>query len=337
MNIDMADRLPPTLSLPHKGGGDPRRDGANCSPSPLMGEGRGGGEKNPVDSVTVVRALDEAVARLAAAGIEEARREARLLLAHALGTGVASLFADPARAIDRDARDRFAALVERRVAREPVSHLLGHREFWSLDFVVTADVLDPRADSETLVEAALAAFPDRDAPLAVLDLGTGSGCLLLAVLSERPNARGLGIDASDAALRIAAENAARLGLDDRATFQRGDWGRDLGARFDLILCNPPYIESGAIAALAPEVARWEPRPALDGGADGLDAYRVLAPQFNRLLAVNGIAAIEIGDGQANAVADLSVAAGLVVESRRRDLSGIERCLLLRRPAPFTKP
>ena len=287
--------------------------------------------------ITVARALDEAVARLATAGIEEARREARLLLAHALGAGVASLFADPARLLERDARDRFAALIERRVAREPVSHLLGHREFWSLDFVVSADVLDPRADSETLVEAALAAFPDRDAPLAVLDLGTGSGCLLLAVLSERPNARGLGIDASDAALRIAVENAARLGLDARATFRRGDWGGDLSARFDLILCNPPYIASGAIAALAPEVARWEPRPALDGGTDGLDAYRALAPQFNRLLAENGVAVVELGEGQADPTAEIFAAAGLVVESRRRDLSGIERCLLLRRPAPFTKP
>jgi release factor glutamine methyltransferase len=287
--------------------------------------------------MTVARALDAAAEQLAAAGIAEARREARLLLAHALGTGAASLFADPSRVLDRDACDRFAAIVARRASREPASHILGRREFWSLDFVVTADVLDPRPDSEALVEAALAALPEHNAPLAVLDLGTGSGCLLLAVLSERPNARGLGIDASAAALHIAAENASRLGLAARATFQRSDWAEGIEARFDLILCNPPYIESGAIATLAPEVARWEPRQALDGGTDGLAAYHVLAPQFNRLLAPNGVGVVEVGEGQADAAAELFVAAGLVVDSRCRDLSGIERCLVLRRSRTFTKP
>ena len=290
-----------------------------------------------IDESTVTRALDGAAARLGAAGIDEARREARLLLAHALGSGTAALIADPARPLDRAAQDRLAALVDRRAAREPMSHILGRREFWSLDFAVTRDVLDPRADSETLVEAALALFPDRAAPLAVLDLGTGTGCLLLAVLAERPGARGLGVDASEAALRIAAGNADRLGLGARASFRHGDWGDGLTGRFDLILCNPPYIPAGAIAALAPEVAHWEPRLALDGGADGLDAYRTLAGQFNRLLEPKAVAVVEVGDEQADAVTEIFAAAGLVEDSRRRDLSGIERCLVLRAVTAFTKP
>jgi len=288
-------------------------------------------------TITIAHALDGATARLAAAGVEDARREARLLLAHALGTGTATLIADPARALDRAAQERFNALVDRRAAREPMSHILGRREFWSLDFAVTRDVLDPRADSETLVEAALALFPDREAPLAVLDLGTGTGCLLLAVLAERPGARGLGVDASAAALRIAAGNADRLGLGARASFRQGDWGDGLTGRFDLILCNPPYIPAAAIAALAPEVAHWEPRTALDGGADGLDAYRTLAGQFNRLLEPKAVAVVEVGDKQADAVAEIFAAAEMVVDSRRRDLSGIERCLVLRAATAFTKP
>lgn len=273
-------------------------------------------------------ALDAAARRLAAAGVENARREARLLLAHALGVGPAALIADPTQALDASASARFATLVARREGREPVSRLVGVREFWSLEFVVTPEVLDPRPDSETLVQAALDLFPGHTAPLQVLDLGTGSGCLLLSVLTERKCARGLGVDISGAALQIAAANAARLGLGARAAFHADDWGRSLDGRFDLILCNPPYIPTGAICGLEPEVARFDPRLALDGGPDGFRAYRALAPEIARLLAPKGAAVIEVGSGQLSEIESIFSKAGLSVVELRRDLAGRERCLVV---------
>lgn len=290
-------------------------------------------------AITVADALDGAARTLAAAGIDGGRREARLLLAHALAVRMESLIADPARPVDSSSRDRFTTLIERRARREPMSHLLGVREFWSLDFAVTADVLDPRPDSETLVAAALDCFPDRDAPLAVLDLGTGSGCLLLAVLSERPVARGLGVDASQEALAVAEANARRLRLIERVRFRQGDWDTGVGGRFDLILCNPPYIPTSDIAALDREVSCYEPRLALDGGADGLVAYRRIVPQFKRLLSDRdgARAVIEVGAGQAEPVTSIMIDAGLVITRVHRDLSGVERCIVAGVAVPFTKP
>jgi release factor glutamine methyltransferase len=278
---------------------------------------------------TAAAALDAASRTLAAAGVENARREARLLLAHTLGVGPAALIAEPARRLDPEVEARFAALVARRARREPFSHLVGVREFWSLDFAVNSDVLDPRPDSETLVQTALDLFPDGDAPLDVLDLGTGSGCLLLSLLAERKGARGLGIDISAPALRVAAVNAVRLGLAARATFRKGDWGDGLDATFDLILCNPPYIARGAIDSLEPEVARFDPLAALDGGVDGYDAYRALAPHLARLLSPRGVAVIEAGDGQATEINRIFRISGLPVADVRRDLAGRERCIVLR--------
>ena len=272
-----------------------------------------------------------AARRLAGAGIDDARREARLLLAEATGLGGAAIIAHPERALSDDQAARLEALLRRREAREPLSRILGWREFWSLRFALGRETLDPRPDSETLIEAALAAI-DRNRALSVLDLGTGTGCLLLAFLSEAPNARGLGIDLSNAALAVAEGNAQSLGLGGRARFRQSDWGLGLDERFDLILCNPPYIPAGTVESLAPEVAVFDPPLALAGGEDGLDAYRRLSDELPRLLSPGGLAIIEIGAGQAEAVTAILAAHGLELRGSRADLAGITRCLLLGAPA-----
>ena len=282
-------------------------------------------------TATVGESLDRAAARLAVLPGVDARREARLLLAHASGLAPARLIARPDLALAPEVEGRLRALIGRRLDREPLAYVVGEREFWSLPFAVGADVLVPRPDSETVVEAALAAFGASGAST-VLDLGTGSGCLLLALLSEWPRAQGVGLDRSARAVALARANARRLGLESRARFVVGDWGRALDARFDLVVCNPPYVPSAAIASLAPEVARHEPRAALDGGGDGLDAYRALLPDLERLVAPGGAALLEIGAGQAGAVAGLLAAAGFGPAARHRDLAGIARCLGVRRSA-----
>ncbi|MSP50218.1 MAG: peptide chain release factor N(5)-glutamine methyltransferase [Alphaproteobacteria bacterium] len=279
--------------------------------------------------MTVGEALELATRRLAEAGVEAARLDARLLLASVAGMSATAVLRDPERVLSIDAEAAFGRLVERRCRREPVSRILGRREFWSLDFAVSLATLDPRPDSETVVEAALARFAP-EPPRRVLDLGSGSGCLLLAVLSERPGWTGLGIDIAPDAVAVARANARTLGLDARARFQAGDWDQGLVGPFDLILSNPPYIPSREVAGLAPEVSLFEPRRALDGGSDGLDAYRALAPAAARLLAPRGCAVLELGGGQIGAVAALMATAGLAEIERRRDLAGIERCLVLGR-------
>jgi release factor glutamine methyltransferase len=275
---------------------------------------------------TVARCIDAAAARLKAAGIGNPRYETRLLLAHAMGVDPASLIGYPERAVaDTDA---FFALVERRAHGAPMAHILGRREFWSLMFRVTPDTLDPRPDSETVVASALAAMADRRSEkISILDLGAGTGCLLLAVLSELPQAWGLSVDISPAAAAVARGNARDLGLASRAQFFVGDWSAALAGRFDLVLANPPYVRSGDIAGLQTEVARYEPRIALDGGEDGLDAYRRLAAEMPRLLLPGGTAVVEVGYGQWDAVAALFRAAGLGIAEPAADLSGVARCLI----------
>jgi release factor glutamine methyltransferase len=281
-------------------------------------------------AATVGAALAEAARRLSAAGIGEPRREARLLLALALGVEPAQVLGYPERALDRRAAARAAELVARRAAREPYSRLAGRRQFWGLDFELSPDTLDPRPDSETLIEAALATLPNRQAPLRIVDFGTGSGCLLLALLSELPRATGLGIDILPGAAAMARRNAAALGLARRSLFVAASWGDAIAGLADVILANPPYICSAQISQLQPEVARHEPRAALDGGADGLDAYRRLAGETHRLLAPGGVAFFELGEGQKSAVAALMAAAGLSPAGARRDLAGIERVLQVKR-------
>jgi release factor glutamine methyltransferase len=279
---------------------------------------------------SVRTALSNATARLGAAGISDARREARLLVAAALGWEVARVLGFPELEMTTAANQRLETLLVRRSAREPVSRILGYREFWSLRFALSADTLDPRADSETLIEASLAALDDRERAYRVLDFGTGTGCLLLALLAELPHAVGIGTDCSQGALETARQNAAALDLGDRARFVRGNWGDGLSGQWDVVLANPPYVASRELDGLMPEVARYEPRLALDGGADGLTAYRALAPEIARLLAPAGIAAIEVGAGQAPAVAATMAGAGLVLRAIRHDLSGVDRCLVLGR-------
>jgi release factor glutamine methyltransferase len=222
-------------------------------------------------------------------------------------------------------------LIARRLAHEPLALILGHREFWSLEFAVSPATLIPRPDSETLIEAALAVFRGGPPPRRVLDLGTGTGCLLLAALAEFRDAFGIGVDRSATAAALAARNAVSLGMADRAAFLCGDWGSALTGRFGLILCNPPYIAESALAGLMPEVALYEPRAALDGGPDGYAAYRRLIPDLRRLLPADGAAVLELGAGQAKMVGRLAQEAGFST-SQRHDLAGITRALVLK-PSP----
>jgi release factor glutamine methyltransferase len=287
---------------------------------------------------TIAQTLTAAAARLAAAGVADPRRDARLLIAAAIEAGPERLIAEPERVLGAAEAARIEASISRRAAREPVSRILGRRGFWSLELEITPDTLDPRPDSETLVAAVLARIGAQGlvgAPLSVLDLGTGSGCLLLALLSELPAATGLGLDISAAALDVARRNARNLGLSDRARFEvgdwagdsPGDWGAGLAGSWQVIVSNPPYITDSEIGDLAPEVARYDPKLALTAGSDGLDAYRKLLPRAARLLERGGVLALEVGRGQQDAVTALLAASGLTPLSRHRDLGGIERCLL----------
>lgn len=281
---------------------------------------------------TVGEMLASVAARLAAAGIENGRLEARMLVGDATGLAVEAMIAEPEVAInDAGVIARVERLTKRRLTREPMSQILGSREFWSLPFKVTPDVLTPRPDSETLVEAVLSIVPDRAARLSLLDLGVGSGCLLLSLLHALPNARGLGVDRSERALAVARENTQALGLAGRAEMRAGDWGAGLAEQYDIVVSNPPYIPTDDIEGLAPEVSEHEPWLALDGGQDGLDAYRTLAGELPFLVREGGWTALEVGQGQAADVARLMRAAGFRIERVAADLGGIERVILARRP------
>jgi release factor glutamine methyltransferase len=259
--------------------------------------------------------------QLAAAGIEEPRREARILLAASEGVSAAGLLA-----LDEVDEAKFTPLLHRRAAREPMAYILGHREFWGLNFAVSPATLIPRPDTETLIEAVLESGVK---PRRVLDLGTGTGCLLLAALHEFPEAFGVGVDLQWQAAELAQANAAALGMADRAAFLAGNWGEALAQSFDLVLTNPPYIEAADVAGLMPEVARYEPLSALVGGADGLEAYRAIIAALPRLLAPGGVAALELGAGQAISVGELAAAGGFACTTRQ-SLDGIERAALLTR-------
>lgn len=276
------------------------------------------------------QALAEIAQLLQKAGIERARAEARLLAAHALGLSIEQIVADDGRLIGSTELDRLRTLATERARRRPMSQILGYREFYGRRFDVTPDVLTPRPDSETLIDAVLDHMADRGAPLEVLELGVGTGCLLLTLLAELPQVRGAGVDLSAKALEVARGNAAALGLAGRCRLVQGDWTNAITGMFDVVISNPPYIPSADIAGLDPEVATHEPRLALDGGADGLSFYRRLAGDIARLLRPQGLLALEVGEGQARPVAALLTAAGIEVLEQRRDLAGIERCVLGRK-------
>ncbi|NNM74012.1 peptide chain release factor N(5)-glutamine methyltransferase [Enterovirga sp. DB1703] len=267
---------------------------------------------------------------LTAAGIASAALDARLLVAAALGIGATAFLAHPDERLTAEQAARLGALARRRLAREPVGRILGEVEFWGLPFRLAPEVLAPRPDTETVVEAALERSAGVEPPRRILDLGTGSGCILVALLSELPAAFGVGVDRSPDALRIAAANAARNGVGLRAGFAASDWAAALGTGFDLIVSNPPYIRTAEIAALDLDVSRYDPAAALDGGRDGLDAYRAILADSWRCLAPGGRLVLELGHDQAAAVEELGRAQGWRKEALRTDLAGHSRAIVLTR-------
>lgn len=271
------------------------------------------------------------------AGVDDPATDARLLLCAAAEIDHAALIRDPDTELEEDARVRLSAFANRRVAREPVTRILGSRGFWSLDIEVGAGVLDPRPDSETVIDAALRAFADRQAePLRIADLGSGSGALICALLDVFGRATGVAVDLSSQARRLTERNLRACGILSRARVIEGDWAILKGEAFDLVVSNPPYIRSGDIASLDAEVRDYDPRLALDGGADGLDAYRSLADLLPGLLSTHGRAIVEMGAGQVAGIADVMRAGGLEIEAVQSDLSGIERAMILRNRAAVAR-
>ena len=284
------------------------------------------------DTVLSVAAARRRLARqFSNAALDTPELDARILVGHALGLDHAGLAAQSDRRLTGQEAAAIAALAQRRLNREPVARIVGMREFWGLPLRLNADTLVPRPETETVVEAALAALGDvRDRTLRIADLDTGSGALLLALLTELPAARGVGTDISVAALGCARSNAAALGLAARASFVACDHGAALAGGFDLVVANPPYVASGDVAGLEPEVRDFDPRRALDGGPDGLSAYRAIVGDARRLLSPHGVLVLELGAGQLDAVISLTTAAGLKPAGGcRNDLAGMPRALAVR--------
>ena len=273
---------------------------------------------------TLLKAWASARQRLEAARIESPVIDARLLLEAAAGVSRTDIVTDPYRPIAADQAATLDGYVTRRIAREPVSHILGRKGFWKILLNVNRDVLTPRPDSEVIVDLVLKRIPE-GRKFDILDLGVGSGAIILAILAERPAARGVGIELSPEALAVARENAANLGLDGRIALLRGDWTSGLADEsFDVVVANPPYIRSAEIETLEPEVKDYEPRLALDGGPDGLDAYRVLVGQILRVLKPGGAFYVEIGHDQSKEVEALFKAAGALLVETTRDLADKDR-------------
>ena len=286
------------------------------------------GPSDGAGALTIAYARRAWAAKFRECGIESPELDARILVGHALGLDHAALAATPSRRLNASEHQAVASLAHRRMAREPVARIVGAKEFWSLPLGVSAATLVPRPETETVVESALDAIERcgaRSRPLRIADLGTGSGAILLALLSELPAACGIGTDLSAAALTMARDNARRLGVNG-ARFVACDMAAALRGPFDLIVSNPPYIASAEIAGLAPEVRDFDPRAALDGGPDGLAFYRAIAAAAPGLLAPGGMLIVELGPGQAPAVAALFAAAGLAPATPRHDLSGVPRAL-----------
>ena len=281
------------------------------------------------EGLVITEALRFLTTLLAEKKVSQAKAEARVLLLAATQMSRAQMITQSDRTISTTEAELLSGWMMRRLAGEPVTRITGRRDFWTLDLHVTPDVLDPRADTEVIVETALDLLgPRRTQTLRILDLGTGTGALLLALLSECPLATGIGIDLSPAACAVAQVNAQRNGLAARASFQQGHWADALNETFDLVVSNPPYIESATIAGLDTEVREHDPMLALDGGPDGLTAYRAIIKDVPRLLHPTGLCVLELGIGQAGAVTALAEAEGLTRKALRRDLGGVERALAL---------
>lgn len=275
-------------------------------------------------TLTLVKAWTAAKDRLKDAGIDQPSIDARLMLEVAAGVTRTEIVTDPYRELTAEQMETLDAFLARRARREPVSHIIGRKGFWKILLQVNKNVLTPRPETEVIVDEVLKAFPE-NMPFSMLDLGVGSGTILLAVLAERPAAKGLGVDASSEALAVARDNAANLDLNNRAALMHGDWTAGLAdASFDLVVSNPPYIPSKVIETLEPEVRDHEPRLALDGGEDGLEAYRVLAPEILRVLKPGGMFAVEIGYDQSKDVEALFKAAGAQQVRTVKDLSTHDR-------------
>jgi release factor glutamine methyltransferase len=288
----------------------------------------------PTTGISIEAAHQQLTREFRRLGVDSPGLDARLIVRHALGLDQAGLAAQARRMLTVEERAAIAALAARRVAREPVARILGGKEFWSLWFKVNAETLLPRPESEIVVEAALAAMDTerrKSQNLRIADLGTGSGALLLALLSELPNAHGVGTDINLTVLDCARDNAAALDMSARSAFVACDYGTALQARFDLVISNPPYVAHGEIAALQPEVRDFDPRRALDGGPDGLEAYRAIAADALRLLAADARLVVELGRGQLDSVTAIFGKAGLAPAAVRYDLSGVARALVVRRP------
>ncbi len=294
---------------------------------------------NPGTCRSVRDALRAATSFLDQAGTSDAATDARRLVAHALGIDRETLLREPDLELDAAALARLTALLARRAAHEPVARIIGARDFYGLSFTLGTETLDPRPDTETVVTLAryLAERIERrdNGPLRILDLGTGSGAIALAILSARPDAEAVATDISAAALEIARANADRLGLASRIRFLQSHWLDQVDGRFDMTVANPPYIPTGDIAGLAPEVAHWDPRAALDGGPDGLDAYRAILRGLARSMAPGGWVVFEVGAGQADDVSALVQAQGLTPAPLSwpllRDLGGTVRCVVAATP------
>jgi release factor glutamine methyltransferase len=281
-----------------------------------------------IERLSAKELLREGVLALQAAHVESASLDARLLLEHALGLSREQLLFRLDDMLEQRHIDYFRELVACRTRRQPIAQIIGRREFFGLTFKVTSAVLDPRPDSETLIEAVIKRTRDKQAPLTILDLGTGSGCLLLTLLYEFPNAKGVGVDTSRDAINVAKDNAVNLGLQSRAAFIQSHWCMAVEGTYDIIISNPPYIPAADISTLAPEVSQYEPKQALDGGADGLACYRVIVAALPKHLKKGGLAAIELGLGQAQAVERLAIDNGLKPLGIAHDIQGIARCIIL---------
>lgn len=276
---------------------------------------------------TVQSHIIEMREKFKSAGLDTPELDARLLVQGAVGMGHEDLLININVLITDSQSEKITEFTERRLRREPVSRILGTRAFWRSDFKVSHETLDPRADSETLVEAVMK-YTDKGAPLTILDLGTGTGCLLLSLLQELPQATGVGLDISADAIRTAEENARNLNLSSRVEFLEGDWSKvKFGSPFDIVISNPPYISDDEIKTLAPEVRQYDPHRALSGGADGLDCYRSISAMLPKLLKKSGNVFLEIGSTQAAAVREVLAEKQFYVVETFPDLAGHDRCLV----------